>query len=387
LDADTLKRAKELINDLCFSPNRAIADAALERLCNLNYDLREYFQKNIIPDIPRFSRASINEYPCLGYNTTSPAESLNSVLKRNKINVLSSLWQIRAHCSFALSQMRLSNNEIRRTLKKISTDYEVKLKFLLAPKVLEDLAEEIKSADALELTALNNSTFSVTEHITGGRTAIYKTSKEYCECSYEIFAGLPCRHKIKVCKDIFHLNPVEFISPRWWFIPMNNEQLNQEGITIPESVMAESIQLEHHERDRSQIMEEELENESAIVQNPMTSNNSTKSERDLYLELLYKGKTIATLASGSKEAADDASFRMQRIIDSLLRGQEIEEQQFPEQSVVDIHDRHGRRPGRPNKTRLHGHPSSMSSIKAHTRKCRTCGQEGHDARNCQNKHQ
>jgi hypothetical protein len=402
LDKDSIKRAKLLVDEICFSSNRKNADKALGLLCDMHTGLREYLRKNIIPDIPRFSRSYLVDYTCIGYNTTSPAESLNYVFKRQKFCELSTLWQIRAHCSFALAQMRDANREVERTLRRNPTDYERELKFRLAPKILAEIAQEMQRASLIEITESNGTMFSLIEHLDGDRVAIYKATKEACECASPIFAGLPCRHIIKICNEVYNTNPVDCISPRWWFIPMNDDQLGQVSVNVTDNSNAEISSSE----DDVPVVQENSIDEQSIISNmdPDNSENdeTTSTERNRYLELFYKGKTIATLASRSKDAADVASFRLQKIINSLLQGQDESTNQTSGQSVVDVKDRFGRRPGRPKKTRLHGFPSSMSVAKTATkpettpilsqatnpitkvqkRMCRICGEEGHDSRKC-----
>ena len=83
LDKLDKKSAKEQFKILCYNPNLEYANKSLDKLTN-EYEprVKHYIDKHVIPYLSNFARSYVSDIHCLNYNTTSPTESMNFMIKQ-----------------------------------------------------------------------------------------------------------------------------------------------------------------------------------------------------------------------------------------------------------------------------------------------------------------
>lgn len=84
LNAEQRAVAENYFQIICYHPNINFVQQTLEKLKDVfGSRLNHYIEKHVEPLLPNFARSYICERNCLGYNTTSPAESMNNLIKRS----------------------------------------------------------------------------------------------------------------------------------------------------------------------------------------------------------------------------------------------------------------------------------------------------------------
>ena len=73
--------AKDMFKIVCYSCHRKSCDDAIQGLRELSKKLAKYLDKHVVPILDKFARAYLSEVWTKGYNTTSPAESHNNMIK------------------------------------------------------------------------------------------------------------------------------------------------------------------------------------------------------------------------------------------------------------------------------------------------------------------
>jgi hypothetical protein len=214
INGDQLKAIEDLSYQLCFSPHKITAQLALNELILKSEAMNKYFEKNVIPDVIHFSRSHLSDVPCLGYNVSSLAESMNHLLK-NGISVRTlSLSEFRQHCTFVLQYHRINvahkNNNQIQTLAQ----YEIDGHFQVSPKIRQKLNAEIRASTEYEVVEDGEAMFTVKRASDNRASKTYSATASYCECGLQIFEGIPCRHIIAVAKSLSQSFPSDLISER-----------------------------------------------------------------------------------------------------------------------------------------------------------------------------
>jgi hypothetical protein len=98
LTSSEIDRVKELIQMVSFSFDEVVAENALKELIQMDTEMKRYVESNILPDLGRFSKSKLKFSWTLGHNTTSPAESMNNLLKQDMTIRDHSHEDMRFHC-------------------------------------------------------------------------------------------------------------------------------------------------------------------------------------------------------------------------------------------------------------------------------------------------
>ena len=77
---------EDLFKIVCYSPHRKACDDAIQGIEQLSPKLASYVAKHVKPLLTRFARAYLGDVFTKGYNTTSPAESHNNIIKNMVID-------------------------------------------------------------------------------------------------------------------------------------------------------------------------------------------------------------------------------------------------------------------------------------------------------------
>lgn len=110
------------INHICYHPHLKTVNDTLSKLKNeFGSKLKHYIEKHIGPLFPYFSRAYISPIKCHGFNTISPAESMNNMIKssiaQHDITLANSLKEFdRALLKHSMNIEIQQNNSIHKLL-------------------------------------------------------------------------------------------------------------------------------------------------------------------------------------------------------------------------------------------------------------------------------
>lgn len=121
---------------ICYSSHH---DKAMEHLGKLLQvlKLRSYLEKEIVPYLHKFSRSCLNRAHCLGYNVTSPAESMNHMLKMGLPDKTLTLVESRIEFN------QILENHIMITTEKVMSK-RVPSDVILYQKYMPRIASDIK---------------------------------------------------------------------------------------------------------------------------------------------------------------------------------------------------------------------------------------------------
>ena len=325
LTAKEVEAAKDLFKIVCYSPHRQACDDAVADIKTLSPKLAQYLEKHVEPILGQFARAYLSGVFTKGYNTTSPAESHNNMIKKGMID-----GRI-----YTLKQMRIDitathrNSEIcfreKITSSFVNTHFTwTKHQVMLAPRIREaiDLAIE-RSRDFS--VCLENSTVRHPD----APKYVYKISEAGCSCGSQSHAGIPCAHLLafirKQGRSVEDDFPVTLINDGW-VIP------DEDSVLIP---VGRDGQIEDdHEED--EITDDETEDLVFPTGNPLEERPATAGfgERDLitaltdknrfleqkerYLVLFHLAKTVASISSRNAEVAEKIRGDLNEMLDYLL---------------------------------------------------------------------
>ena len=384
--------AKDLFKIVCYSSHRQACDDAIEDLKKMSPKLAKYINKHVIPVTNKFTRAYLTDVWTKGYNTTSPAESHNNMIKSGMV----------PGRVYTLKQMRIDITATHRGAEisfrdKISSSF-VNAHFtftmhdiMLSPKIREQIDIAIKQSSdysvcLAESTVIHPDTPQYK----------YKITESRCTCGKHVHSGLPCAHLLamlaKEGHDVEEDFPVDLISERW-IIP------SEDAVLIP---VNRDGQIEDDAEDGEEGLQEDLSDEAFPASNPLDEppGNGCFEERDLitaltdkdrfaqqkerYLTLFHLAKTVVSIGSRDHDVSVKLRVDLQGILDELLDLPETvagasqhpssssseEEESAPasdSDEVVDVQDVVRRRRGRPRKE------PSLAERFPGRRKCVLCG--------------
>jgi hypothetical protein len=302
--------AKQLLKSICFSANKFNCQNSIEGLQMINPQLARYLQKNFIPLIPQFALSKLDNVFTLGYNTTSCAESMNHLLKRDANPKLQTLKNMRIQCCQCLVSQKI-RTAIQHLIEKSNIQQ----------------AEPTSNTDEFKVSLFGFNKSNET----------FITKTDSCSCGLVKFEGIPCSHIMTVRRFLSQPFPIELISPRWILrndnpeaqIPLHRFQITSRSIrTVNES-------------DDSLVSK-------AIICDDIPSVDTTLESSDYsrYMELYHLGKNLANLAAKDLSKTLKVKEVLQSLINHLLFDSNNDNSQ---QVVQDVFDSIGLPPGRPKK--------------------------------------
>jgi hypothetical protein len=389
LSTDTQQMIQSLAWTICTSPIPGVMSKALDDLKQIHPSFTKYVEKYIEEDLHRFARSKLKFVPCLGYQTTAPAESMNHMLKNGLPDRFINLWEIREHCSIILSQHR--DTQAKNTAKResIITIWEAAAGVRLSPKICNRLHEETKYSENLNYTENEEAVkleehcdYTVFEKITEDFEIQIGVSEDFCFCGLRLFEGIPCAHVIGLRKLNGSTLPVDLIDDRWKMSPLPEDvQINQRPF-IPDL----------DEDDDETIIDHIFGNiEDQIIPAPPVSD-----EKSRFNKLFFKAKLIIESASRTSIA----TTKCLKIFDKLigdLKGVVYHEEEEAGTNIEsnqrrDVTDVHARQPGRPKRSAHFGQKTRETQIDQSQRNklkrdihCSICGESGHNSRSCTRK--
>lgn len=374
--------ATDLFRKVCYHTNVEYVDHCLEQLKQMNEKLRNYMEKHVVPLLPKFAKAYMNGIHAIGYNTTSPAESMNNLLKQGVGNLMT-LRESREHFDRNLRNHN-ENRAIRHHRRRFPVQDQGYMPAWLfrcvGAKIGAKLLKQTTFADAITVEPIEGDPqFTHKAYHHDHPEICYRLNAQYCNCNTVHFLGIPCSHLIRLYKDSGLLFPADLIHPRWRIEPSsvddNSGGDRNDGADPPPDGEAEEEQNELEQELRAGLEEEDEQSDL-----PM---DGQRSERELYLRIFHIGKNIASKACKEQTTALRIVSKMRELLAEIVElppeegpnGQlELESGANSDAEVEDVVDNVARPRGRPRRIR-NGTDRAARTV------CGICG-KGHATNEC-----
>ena len=378
LSHDLRVEAIDLFRSVCYHTNNAYAQHCLERLKDINTRLRNYLEKRVVGTLPQFARSYMAGVQSNGYNTTSPGESMNNLLKQG-VTSLMSLRESREHFNHVLANHE-ENCALRhhRRLFPVSQDGYMPL-FLyreLSAKMAKKLAKQTKTAESIAIEEIEDHQYSHRAWHNGHEDITYRLNEEECECNTVAFLGMPCSHLIKLYMEQGKEFPVHLINNRWQVEEGDGRESSdgeQERASGEEDLPLAELEKELADGLAEEEEESDLPSDTAL------------NSKQLYLRMFHLGKNIASKACSDPETAARITAKMRDLLSELVElppdglandTTELVSGANSSDEVVDVVDHTARPRGRPKKVRHSaGHGSGKPA------ECKICG-NSHETKDC-----
>ena len=320
------EEAKDLFKIVCYSSHRKACDDAIGDLKRLSAKLSKYIEKHVVPILDKFARAYLADVFTKGYNTTSPAESHNNMIKSGMISGrVYSLKQMRIDITATHRGAEISFRD-RISSSFVNDHFTFTIHgLMLAPKIREQIDIAIRQSRDYSVCLADGSVI----HPDTPQYK-YKIADGRCTCGKDLHSGLPCAHLLalmaKEGQDVENEFPIDKISEKW-VIP------SEDAVLIP---VNRDGQIEDDAEEDEEGLPEDLADEVFPVSNPLDEpiGNGCFDERDLitaltdkdrfaqqkerYLSLFHLAKTVASIGSRDREVSVQLRDRLQGILDELL---------------------------------------------------------------------
>lgn len=347
--------ALDLFRSVCYHTNNAYAEHCLQRLKELCPKLRKYIEKRIVGTLPQFARSYMTGVYTNGYNTTSPAESMNNLLKQG-MTTLMSLRESRQHFNNMLANHKenCALRHIRRLVPVTQDGYmPVELYRQLGAKMALKLAKQTESADKIVTEQIEDPLYTHRAWHRDHEDISYRLSDADCECNTLSFLGIPCSHLIKHYMAQGKDFPVHLINERWRVAEMGEHQAhaNVEPQVVDQG--SDDDSLEALEQELVHGLEEEEEESDLPADQAISS-------KQCYLRMFHIGKNIASKACAHPETAARTTARLNALLEELLNlppgglpndTTELVSGDNSSDEVVDVVDHIARPRGRPKRNR------------------------------------
>lgn len=288
--------------------------------------LLRYIDKQVTPTLAQFARSYLSDTFCKGYNTTSPAESHNAMLKNYLSGRSLSLKQTRIDFTRCHTESDKSFHET--ILKSFQNDHFTFVvgQLMLSPKIRKEIDqtnEMIAKYCCVEQEEGRWRVFIAN----APQTAHIATDKE-CDCGRLTYEGLPCVHILRVIKetvgDDFRQWPFALIGPEW--IIQSPEHViipaDEDGAIEPE-VEAEAPEEEVNEEDVVILSDaidtgESLHLLTSEDMSVMCNVPEHMKQKKRYLRLYHLAKSVVSIASKNADTSSKLFSELSAIRKSLL---------------------------------------------------------------------
>ena len=384
--------AKDMFKIVCYACHRESCDDAIQGLRELSKKLSKYLDKHVVPILDKFARAYLSEVWTKGYNTTSPAESHNNMIKTG----------MRDGRIYTLKQMRIEITATHRAAEisfrdRIASSFTnthftmVTHGVMLSPKIRAMIDATIEQASSFCVSLDDHSVYHP-----DAVKYVYDIRDDACSCGRESHAGLPCPHLLafmaKQGADLHDDFPIAQVSERW-VIPDGNAviiPIGTDGEVEEDSDEAgeeTGVDCAEHAFPSGNPLDEPPEEadfgERDLI-TALTDKPRFLEQKERYLTLFHLGKQVASIGARSLEISIKLRDELKRMLEELLglpettagvteRPSEEEEEEEGvdeeqiEQEIVDVRDVSKRGRGRPKKQ------LPLTERFRHTKRCILCG--------------
>ena len=292
----------DLFDCICYSPNNSHAMSCLGKLLEVQ-SLNSYLEKEVLPYLHQFVRSCLECTHCIGYNVTSPAESMNNMLKRNLPDRHLSLLESRSEFQSTINNHYhlIEEQLFTRRLPLNDQFYQI-----YTPTITKEINYQIEKSKKVVLEKEEYEYYTHKALCTDSPNRIYRLNEWHCDCNLSNFNGIPCCHLISLHKQLYNEFPTFFIDSRWKrreLIFEDDDQL----ITNENPNLPENTEGQQESSEESKIIDETYHSK--------TYSNLSQSER--YLRLFHVAKTICSLASNNPDILSQIGENFQRTLSSL----------------------------------------------------------------------
>ena len=340
--------AKALFKEICYCPHRRHVERCVQDLHQMSEQLKKYLDREVDPLLGNFSRAYLGHVHALGYNTTSPAESMNRLLKHGLAG-RPTLEESRRHFNIVLADhQKTSKMKLARRRHPVVDRGWVpnEIYKFVGRRAAEAIMHEFEKGKRLQIDVKNGQLFGTFQPSTlsqadlaklvfiaregGSKDLTYELTISGCECGLLGFRGIPCSHLLRLHKYLGLEFPRQLIHSRWCRgePDSDGEEFREDG---------------YNERTEDDDASETIE--------------GTAQQR--YNLLFGLGKQLASNSSRSKELAERYIQGLRAMLAEMIdlppeALEEINPQQEgdAQRAIVDVVDDVGRPKGRPKRKRL-----------------------------------
>lgn len=343
-------KAKELFKTICYCPHREYVDHCAAELRSMNEKLAKYMNREIDPLLGNFSRAYLSDVHAIGFNTTSPAESMNRLLKHG-LSGTPTLAASRSHFISVIhdhdqnSVFKLARRR-RPVIAKGWVPYDI-YRFV-GRKTADAIMHECEQRKRIEIILkqgqwdgdfdprdlsqqdIGNLVFLARDM--RRPDLVYELTIEACQCGLLQFRGIPCSHILLLYDRLAMDFPKHLIHFRWCYAKDAGREPVTEGPDILDGREAEVL----------------------------IAKGNEDSARQRYNVMFGLGKQLASRASQDKELAERYTQTLRQLLQELIElppaaSLQIEHQNASkdeERPIIDVVDTLGRPKGRPKTKRL-----------------------------------
>lgn len=339
--------ALNLFRKICYHTNLDYVNYCLDELSQMNARLSHYLDKHVRPALQQFSRAYMSGVYANGYNTTSPGESMNNMLKQG-LRAGMTLVESREHFS-AILENHEQNGLIKRSRMRLPVDSEEwmlpELWREVGFKTANKICKQCRLIEEIVIEEEEDHLFTHRAFHENHPDIIYRLNEDYCDCNTIMFLGIPCCHLLKLHYELGRPFPEDMINPRWRLeiSDVGDDWADQRHSPASTS---ESDETELDAELRTRIQEEEDEHD--------LPSREADSQKQLYLKIFHIGKQIARISCQNPETGARISAQMKGILAELIEqppeglpneSEEIEQ----DREVIDVVDVVARPRGRPRR--------------------------------------
>ena len=327
LTAVQRETAKDLFKIVCYSPHKKACEKALEDIIALSPKLASYVRKHVKPVLDKFARSHLGHVFTKGYNTTSPAESHNNMIKRAMIDGRRySLKQMRIDITFAHRNAELSFRDKIASAFRSDHFSQTQGKMVLSPKIIRDIDATI--AQAKELVWSKDGVFHPDCPDYAYRVVMGRDGP-VCDCGKVSHAGLVCAHILLALKelgqDMINNFPFPLISPHWVIraaedviIPVNKDgQIENDAEEGEEPTVTGDVFPDGNPLEDTTTTDQTFGERDVITF--LTDKDRFQHQKERYLDLFHIGKTIASLGSRNLELSTRIRTDLQGMLNTLLQ--------------------------------------------------------------------
>ena len=367
--------AKDLFKIVCYSASKQACDDALSSIEALSAKLASYVAKHVRPLLSKFARSYLSNVFTKGYNTTSPAESHNNMIKSVMLaGRVSTIREMRMDITLAHRNAELSFRDKMQGAFQNDHFTFVAHKANFSPKIIAEIDATL--AQALTLVCGDNLEVFHPDAPKYTYRVTHSDDDNYdCSCGKVGHYGLPCAHIIAVMKkegrNYERDYPLRLISRVWWIndpsevlIPVDrNGQLTDDSREGEAPVVRDDVFPNGNPLEDSTSNEKEFGERDVITL--LTDKERFVQQKERYLTLFHLAKTVASIGSRSLEVSQKVHDDLQAMLNTMLHIPETtsgavsdapsDEDEDPPNNegtptrIVEVHDVSGRPRGRPKK--------------------------------------
>ena len=315
--------AKDLFRSICYGTHRESTDRAIEELKKMSAKLSHYIDKQVIPTLGQFARAYLSNTFSKGYNTTSPAEAHNAMLKNFLAGRSLTLKQTRIDFTRCHHEADKSFNEkMLRSFHNEHFTFTVG-RCMLSPKIRREIDEMNALVGKYCCTLIKDDQWRV--FLSNSPHTAHISTPTSCECGRSVYEGLPCVHILQVIKEVvgddYHNWPFELISSAWIIQrpedviihpDLDGRVASGNEVDLPEAELTEEdMVVEVDEIDCSDSQHQIGTDDLGHMWNPPEYLKRKKR----YLKLYHMAKCVVSIAS--RNASN--SFRLLRELFNIKR--------------------------------------------------------------------